>query len=309
VPRIVLLGPQRLQPTLVQAVEAAGVKGAVLAITAGWEEREDEIDELRSHLGRRVLNLHVHRRGEEVYEKDPELLAAVADRRAQLQEAQLLYRMRLDRQVQALRDLRRHGGTPGNLDAAVLDALEDVRRLDAWHAARMSRLVRAWEERWKPWERASVKPHLRALQALADESPALAIAGGNVAVLLNRLHLFAIGSIFSKHTIFAWSAGAMALTERIVVYHDDPPQGRGNPEVLRPGLGTVPGIVALPHAHRRIRFDRPNRLRLWHHRFLPLRCLAFDDGAWAAFEDGRMTSLTPGVRTFTAEGAVEELRA
>jgi peptidase E len=152
-----------------------------------------------------------------------------------------------------------------------------------------------------------VAPHVRAIQALADEGPALAIAGGNVAILLNRLHLFGIGNIFSNHTIFAWSAGAMALTERIVVYHDDPPQGRGNPEVLRPGLGLVPGIIALPHAHRRIRLDRPRRLRQWHHRFAPLRCLAFEDGSWVTFDDGRITSITAGVRTFTEDGRLDEV--
>jgi hypothetical protein len=293
----------------VQAVEAAGVEGSILAITAGWEEREDEIDELRTHLGRRVLNLHLHRRGEEIYESDPEFLRAVAARRATLREAQDLYRIRLDRAVQAMRDLRTHGGTPSLLEEAQRAALDDLRRLDAWHTARMTEIVREWENRWRPYERASIAPHIRAIQALADEGPALAIAGGNVAILMNRLHLFGIGHIFARHTIFAWSAGAMALTERIVVYHDDPPQGRGNPEVLRPGLGLVRGIVALPHAHRRIRLDRPSRLRLWHHRFSPLRCIAFDDGAWARFDDGRLAAATPGIREFSAAGHVEEVAA
>lgn len=290
-----------------QAVEAAGVEGSILAITAGWEEREDEIDELRSHLGRRVLNLHLHRRGEEIYESDPEFLRAVVSRRAALREAQDLYRIRLDRAVQALRDLRMHGGTPALLEEAQRAALDDLRRLDTWHTERMTEIVREWEQKWRPYERLSVAPHIRAIQALADEGPALAIAGGNVAILLNRLHLFGIGHIFARHTIFAWSAGAMALTERIVVYHDDPPQGRGNPEVLRPGLGLVRGIVALPHAHRRIRLDRPSRLRLWHHRFAPLMCMALEDGSWARFDNGRLAAVTPGVRTFNASGHIEEV--
>ena len=40
--RVVLLGPQRLAPTLRDAIEAVGVDGPVAAVTAGWEEREPE---------------------------------------------------------------------------------------------------------------------------------------------------------------------------------------------------------------------------------------------------------------------------
>ena len=63
---IVLLGPQRLQPTLVTAVDERGVTGAIAAITAGWQEREDEIDELSEHVKRPVHNLRLYARGEQV---------------------------------------------------------------------------------------------------------------------------------------------------------------------------------------------------------------------------------------------------
>lgn len=94
---VVLLGPQRLRPTLVEAVDRAGVTGAVAAVTAGWQEREDEIDELSAHLRRPVVNLGLHRRGEDVLARDPEFLLAygdLLDRRRKLQD---LYRIRLDR--------------------------------------------------------------------------------------------------------------------------------------------------------------------------------------------------------------------
>jgi peptidase E len=306
VPRIVLLGPQRLQPTLAEAVEASGVRGPIVAVTAGWEEREDEIDELRTHLGRRVLNLRLHRRAEEVFEKDGELLDAVRQRRARVREVQNLYRIRLDRAVQALRDVRRHGGPAADLDAAMIAALDDLRRLDAWHLERMREILDGWNARWRPGERKSVAPHRAAIRAIADDAESLAIAGGNVAVLMNRLDLFGVGSIFAEHTLFAWSAGAICATDAVVIYHDDPPQGRGHPEVLRPGLGLLHGVVALPHAHRRIRLDRSNRVRLWHHRFQPKVCLALDDGAFATFEDGKLAAVTAGVKTFTEDGRVIE---
>ena len=40
--------------------------------------------------------------------------------------------------------------------------------------------------------------------------------------------------------VVAWSAGAMVLTERVVLFHDDPPHGAGIAEVLDVGLGLVP---------------------------------------------------------------------
>ena len=60
---VVLLGPQRLRPDLVEAVDRVGVDGPVAAVTAGWQEREDEIDELSAHLRRPTHNLQLHRRG------------------------------------------------------------------------------------------------------------------------------------------------------------------------------------------------------------------------------------------------------
>jgi hypothetical protein len=46
-----------------------------------------------------------------------------------------------------------------------------------------------------------------------------------VAVLVNRLRLFGLGDLVADKTVFAWSAGAMAVSERVVLFHDDPPQG------------------------------------------------------------------------------------
>ena len=55
--RVVLLGPQRTQPTLNQAVASVRAHGPLATITAGWEEREGEDQEMRDHLGGRTINL------------------------------------------------------------------------------------------------------------------------------------------------------------------------------------------------------------------------------------------------------------
>ena len=48
---------------------------------------------------------------------------------------------------------------------------------------------------------------------------ALAIAGGHVGVLLRCLKLFGV-SPPAELPVVAWSAGAMALTDRVVLYND-----------------------------------------------------------------------------------------
>jgi len=306
---IVLLGPQRLQPTLVQAVETVGVDGPIAAVTAGWEEREDEIDELRQHLGRRVVNLKLYRRTEEAFAVDPEFFEAWHERRGRLREMLDLYRLRLDAMMRALRDLRKRKGREDLLAVERAEAIDDVRRLDAHHLAWIAEEHAEFEARWRPHDRTAIAAHRREILRIARGCGALAIAGGNVAVLLNRLSLFGIGELFDDHTVFAWSAGAMALTERVVLFHDDPPQGRGNPAVLGPGLGAVRGIVALPHAHRRIRLDRPSRLSLWAARFAPASCLAFDDGSATVWRRNRLAAVRGGVRRFTDDGKLEEVAA
>jgi hypothetical protein len=123
------------------------------------------------------------------------------------------------------------------------------------------------------------------------------------------MRLLGVVDTFRDHTVFAWSAGAIAMTERVVLYHDDPPWGRGNPMILGPGFGVCPGIVALPHAHRRLRLDRPSRLRLWQERFAPLDCVTLDDGAWLAFRGGRFVASEGGVRKFDENGHLAEFLA
>jgi hypothetical protein len=213
--------------------------------------------------------------------------------------------------MRVLRDLRKREGREELLVAERASALDDVRRLDDHHLASVLEIERDFAAQWKPWERDAVVRQRLEIARIAAECGALAVAGGNVAVLLNRMRLFGVMDIFGDHTVFAWSAGAMAMTERIVIFHDDPPWGRGNPVILGPGFGLCRGIVALPHAHRRLRLDRPSRLRLWHERFHPLDCVAFDDGSWLLFRGGRhearRAASAGGVRRFAADGTLVDL--
>jgi len=280
---LVLLGPQRLRPTLKEAVDALGVTGRVATVTAGWEEREGEDAELDAHLAGRTLNLDLFPRAEEVFREDPEVYAAFVARREAMRALSDVHRPRLHGALQGARDLlARRRSRPEEaalLDPEVEQALAVVRDLDAHHLERVRAVDAEFAEAAWAAPRASVERHRSEVRARLADVELLAIAGGHVGVLLNRLRLFDVLSAHGERPVVAWSAGAMALTERVVLFHDSPPQGRGDAEVYGPGLGLAPGLVALPHARRRLDLDDPDRVELLARRFAPATCAAMDEGA------------------------------
>jgi hypothetical protein len=91
-----------------------------------------------------------------------------------------------------------------------------------------------------------------------------------------------------------------------VLYHDRPPQGPGNAEILETGLGLVRGVVALPHARERIRLDDPSRVMRFAIRFGPARCLALDEGARLTVGPSGW-SASPETRVLADTGLLEEM--
>src|SRR5258705_12249207 len=92
---VVLLGPQRLRPTLASVVRSLGITGDIATVTAGWQERETEDAELRDHLGTRAVNLLLHRRGDDVFQSDPRFAAPHRLRQDRLSQLQSVYRIPL----------------------------------------------------------------------------------------------------------------------------------------------------------------------------------------------------------------------
>ncbi len=303
---IVLLGPQRRQPTLRAVAEALGDEGPLAAVTAGWEEREDEVERLVAHLGRPVVNLQLHRRAEGAFLEDWELAAAFAERRGRLAEAQRIYQVRLGHLLEAARDLVRRTGRPEVLGPEREDSLAAVRALDARHIDRLEAVHGEFEGRWNWEERKSLGVRRREVQGLLAGCGAVALAGGNVAVLSNRLRLFGMGDLLAGRRVFAWSAGAMAAAGRIVLYHDNPPQGPGDPEVFGKGLGLFPDVLPLPHARRRLRLEDRERVGLFARRFAPLVCVALDEGSGLRWDGRTWRPAAGGARRLTAGGTVEE---
>ncbi|MEO6462333.1 MAG: hypothetical protein ABIP29_04595 [Candidatus Eisenbacteria bacterium] len=304
--RLGLLGPQRFDPTLADAVKALGLEGSLATVTAGWQERESEVDELNEHLAGRAVNLALHRRADSVFARDPELAQAHKERQALFRRLQELYVFRLHSLKRVCRELFSRPGDDPALASERGDAIDALRRLDARHLSRLTEIHAAWNERHRPFERDAVAAERREIASLLDGTAGLAIAGGHVAVLLNRLRLFGVLELLGERPVVAWSGGAMVCAERIVLFHDRPPQGRGNAEVLDRGLGVAPGLVLLPHARRRLDLDDPVRLQILALRFAPARCVTLDDRACLLF-DGQRWSSDPGVAVLSNEGVIEPL--
>lgn len=301
---IVLLGPQRLQPTLLPALQAAGAEGPLAAVTAGWEEREDEVERLEAHVGRPVLNLRLYRRAEDAMLSDWELAAAYRERRARLTELGEHFRARLVYHFNAARAMRRRKGTEEILGPEREDALASLRALDERHFRRLEEVHGEFEERWRPSERKAVAAQREEIRRVLDGCGAVALAGGNVAVLSNRMRLFGLGEMLGDRPVFAWSAGAMAAGGRIVLFHDNPPQGPGIPEVFGAGLGLYPDLLPLPHARKRLRLDNRRRVGLFADRFAPRACVTLDEGEGCAFDGKRWTAAAGGARRLLPDGTL-----
>jgi hypothetical protein len=265
---VTVLGPQR-RPT-VRALPAGTVAATV---TAGWRERETDDGELTGLLGGDTVNLRLHARWLDVLQADPELADAELNHRAVLDELQELYALQVERAGQAMDAVRRAATRPRTRDGALADAEAALRLLDARHLERVAAVRADFEAAWRPGERDAVARHRAQVAGELDRAGVLVLAGGHVGVLLHVLWLFPLRP---PPDVLAWSAGAMALTDRVVLFTD------GRAEAYAAGLGMLPDVVLLPHARRRLPVDDPVRLGALARRFAPARCVVLDDGGTLA---------------------------
>lgn len=302
----VMLGPQRKAITVPDELRRHGVTGRIATITAGWQEREAEDDELRAALGHRTINLRLHKRVDDVFEADPELFKVHRARQDRLRQLRELYTVRLDHALNAVRALMDRHEPAEMLHPEIEDAIAYVRRLDAWHLDRISQAHAAFEADARPQERPAVRKERAAVLAVLGECEAVAVAGGHVSTLLNRMRLLDLTQTLRAKVVVGWSAGAMVLTDRVVLFHDRPPEGPGNAEVLDLGLGVLPGVVALPHASKRMRTDDVHRMSLFARRFAPSLCVALDPWSRARFGDGAW-SAEAGTLHVSHDGSLQPL--
>lgn len=305
-----LLGPQRLRPTLRQALDRNNIGSRIATVTAGWEEREGENDELRAHVGREVIDLRIWARLEKVFADDPALHTAMRERYDQVRTLRGLYQRQLAHVLASARELLDAEQTQATvLQAKALEAsIEAVRLIDQRHGEHVAAVHASYRERIDAGQYPSLMRERDEVRSVLASCSALCIAGGHVAILLNRLRALGVIDSADQMPIFAWSAGAMVLTENVVLFHDFPPQGAGDSEVLEPGFGLVRGVVLLPHATRRLRLGDPVRVALFARRFAPARAIALDDGAGLELQHERV-AVAAGTRLLCADGSVVALLA
>jgi len=305
---VLALGPQFRAPNLRDALERAALRGPVATITAGWQEREGELEALEQHLGTPVRDLRLYERAEAVFAQDAELHAAYRARQNELRRLQDLYRLRLDHAKAAARELQQAQDGAAAARKALLAAIGELRRLDAGHLRNLRAVHARFEQQW-PIERHPLLARQHAeIEHIVSTAGLVCIAGGHVAVLLNRLRLFGLGRILGRKPLVAWSAGAMALTERVVLFHDHPPQGAGNAELFDAGLGLVPGIVFLPHAATRLALDERRRVALLARRLAPATACTLDHGDRLQWHAGRLVAADGACRLMRS-GAVTPMGA
>jgi hypothetical protein len=302
--RVILLGPQR-RPTLDTVVASLRLEGPVATVTAGWQEGEPEDGELSRRLGGRDVNLGLYRRWLDVQERDPGFAAGERSLQGVLEELQDIYLLRLDHALQAVYAIQRRSSD--RLRASVLaEAVSAVRDLDAAHLHRLRDVRGDFYQRLAPHDRPVIAEHRAAVAGLLGDAAALVVAGGHVGVLADALHLFNVAASL-RSPVIAWSAGAMALTERIVLFHDRAPQGPGQPEVYGSGLSLLRNMVPLPHARARLLLDDAPRMAVFARRFAPARCVLLENGT-RIDTDGDGTC-PPGTRVLAEDGRVTSLEA
>ncbi len=306
-PRI-LLGPQGPDYSLREAAERLGASGPAVVITAGWRDEEGEIDELRVALGQPLEDLGIYRRADEVFAREPELRDLQRQRQDSLRELQELYRMRLEPSLAAARRLLRAEATPELLRVEQKAAINQLRALDRHHLRRIQAIHREFDRRRAELEIPAATAARKAVQQQLANAGMVLIAGGHVAVLLNRMRLFRLGELLAQKPLIAWSAGAMALSERIVLFHHHAPQGRRDAELLDAGLGIVRGRVLLPHAATRLDWGNRKRMALFSRRFAPATCCTLDAGSWLHFDNDRLLA-SKGSSFITRKGRARELAA
>jgi len=318
--RAILLGPQR-RPTLdavVRPLFPSGPAGPFATVTAGWQEREPDDGELSALLGGRVVKLELYRRWLDVQERDPEYATAERALQGMLAELQDLYLLRLDYALRAVYALQRRAGTDrlgGTLTervaSPVAEAVAAVRELDAAHLGHVNEVRGEFFARLQPHDRPVIASHRASVADILGGASALVVAGGHVGVLADVLHLFNVAAALQstalpfmtgRSPVIAWSAGAMALADRIVLFHDRSPHGPGHPEVYGSGLSITRDVVLLPHARARLRLDDTLRMAVFAQRFAPARCVLLEAGTRLEFSgDGGFPS---GTRVLAEDGHV-----
>ena len=309
VPLRLLLGPQRPVANLDSTVALSGIgDGAIGVISAAWQEAEGDIDDVQRLVQHPLSDLRIYERTEDLFAADKHLHEAYRLRQDRLKEQQRLYRMRLEHLMVAARQTLRTEGDLAVVATERRHAISQLRALDRHHLGQVKKVHSRFDSEFDASSHALLSEHAAAIEDELSHFETVLITGGNVIVLMNRLRLFGLDRHLRGKNIIAWSAGAMVLTDHIVLFHDHMPQGRRDPEIVGQGMGLLPGIVLLPDAKRRLRAKDLVGTKLFSRRFAPAACMTLDNGSLLLFE-GKTLRDSESARRLTRDGRSKRVRA
>jgi hypothetical protein len=300
----VLLGPQRFRLTAGTVASRIAPDGTVVTVTAGWRDREKDDAELDEVLGGRSHNLHLFTRLGRLIRHDRRFATAASAYNRAVDEASELYLLRLQHALASVYTTMRRTARQDLVDSSLRAGLQSVRDIDDWYLWVLAELE--GELRTDGGVDASdvIAHHRGEVREALAGAALLAVAGGHVSMLRRCLRLFEVEPA-PELPVVGWSAGAMVLTDRIVLYNDKGPEGVRPSEVWDRGLGRVPGIVAMPHARRRLALDDTDRNVILAHRYAPARVVLLDDGSRLTI--GPDGTLPDEARVITADGSITTL--
>jgi hypothetical protein len=303
-----LLGPQTDFAAANEAIERLGLQSPVALITAGWETDEQFDHKIRRAIRVETLNLGLFARSEQLFADDPELIETLRARQDELRHLRDAYNIRLNLLLKAAREMIRLRNSIIDLVPERESAIEMVRQLDRQNFVRTSQIIDHYEDRLRTAERPLVVQHRREIGEMLGLVNGILIAGGHVAIILNRLKIFGILEMRRELPIIAWSGGTMALADQVVFFHDTPPQGPGDAEVLRAGMGLFHDVLPLPDANARLKLDDQARVELFAKRFDRYRCVLLDEQTILERRNGSWENHRPhGTRCLGGSGTVVEV--
>ncbi len=301
--RTVLLGPVGDGAAVADELAALGVDGPIALVTAGWEEGERNDADLDRVLGGGTRNLGLFGRRLDILETDPEYADEVRRVRGMLTQLREVYLVQLRHALRGVDAVRQHDAGARRLSGVQLDeAIETVRALDDRHATRHDALLGEFYASYPPHERPAIAAHRDEVAAVIADCAAVVIAGGHVGVLTDCLHVCNVGALLGDRPLVAWSAGAMAIGERVMLVDDHDLASRPD-EVLGAGIGVVHGVVPLPAAASRLRIEDRNHLALLARRLAPRACVLLDEGDRVTFDAAGIADLS-SARVVSPDGTV-----
>lgn len=297
---LTILGPERPEGMLPGVLQKHGITGPLALISAGWRYDEARDEPLRAALPNQIRNLRLYDRFRTLEHEAPELIAKYTAKQDAIRRVKQRYRMRIQTGLASASALFAEHRDIGC--RWFLQAIRHLQETDELFLAEAKALHDHFEAEVRPGEHPLVRREREAVRAELAGCEGLLVAGGHVGVLRNRCFFFDIGPVLNQRPLYAWSAGAMLMTERVLLYHDRTAYGPGTAEFLDHGFGLLRNTVFLPHARERLDLDNPLNLTVLAHRLMPRRVIGLENGA--VYDSGSYTGVPGAAFALHLDGSI-----